>query len=437
MRLTNVARMGLPQGRLYSYAVEVSGRGEPIPVSFDQARHVGAGERPGSWMAIAFRLPTDATQRRLAQAWLAVVRRHGTLHSVFSPGDPQPVLHDVEVGPGEWREHQVAPGRLTRDVLREVLDAGCTPYGSPSHLLCLVESGDGRPVVVIGADHAHVDMWSLLVVLRDLLAEFRRPAGAAALPEARSFAEHTLELESRPRAPAQVRGRWHEVLTDCGGVMPCFPLPLGDLAVPVAEVVEVRDVLGSAQVSGLVAYGRAHGVRLLPVVVAAMTEVTADLAGQPLRAVFPVHSRYDERWHDSVGWFITNAVIESVEPGPVAAGEAVKEAMRLGSWPLADVLAPYGGMPAAPGMFAISWLDLGRLPVSTDPALAAQLVGAVTRTDGVMLWFVLDESGLHLRCRYPRTPEAHDSVGRWLEALVARLRELAATPVGEAPIHVS
>ncbi|MBU1803289.1 MAG: peptide synthetase [Actinobacteria bacterium] len=437
MRLTNVARMGLPQGRLYSYTVEVTGGGDPIPVSFDQARHVGAGERPGSWMAIAFCLPTDATQRRLAQAWVAVVRRHGTLHSVFSPGDPQPSLHDVEVGPGEWREHEVAPGRLTRDVLREVLDAGCTPYGRPSHRLCLVESGDGRPVVVIGADHAHVDMWSLLVVLRDLLAEFRRPAGAAALPPARGFEEHTLELESRPRAPADVRERWHEILGACGGVMPCFPLPLGDLAQPVAEVVEVRDVLGSAQVSGLVAFGRAHGVRLLPVVVAAMTEVTAELAGQPLRAVFPVHSRYDAGWHDSVGWFITNSVVESTDPDPVAAGEAVKEAMRLGSWALADVLAPYGGMPAAPGMFAISWLDLGRLPVTTDPALAAQFVGAVTRTDGVMLWFVLNESGLHLRCRYPETPAAHHSVGRWLDALVARLRTLAATPLTEPSVRVT
>ncbi len=208
--------------------------------------------------------------------------------------------------------------------------------------------------------------------------------------------------------------------------MPCFPLPLGDVTALRPECVEVRDVLGSAQVSQLVAFGHEHGVRLLPVVVAAMTEVTAELAGAPLRAVFPVHSRYDEGWHDSVGWFITNAVLESRDDSPAACGEAVKEAMSLGSWPLADVLEPYGGMPAAPGMFAISWLDLSRLPVATDPALAAQFVGAVIETDGVMLWFVLNESGLHLRCRYPDTPEAHDSVGRWLDAVVLRLRQMAA-----------
>ena len=60
----------------------------------------------------------------------------------------------------------------------------------------------------------------------------------------------------------------------------------------------------------------------------------------------------------------------------------------------------------SPGMFAISWLDLRRLPVRIDDVgLDAQYVSAAIQTDGVMLWFILDESGLHLRCRYPDTRE--------------------------------
>jgi GNAT superfamily N-acetyltransferase len=85
-------------------------------------------------------------------------------------------------------------------------------------------------------------------------------------------------------------------------------------------------------------------------------------------------------------------------------------------------------MPEAPGMFAISWLDLRRLPVRVDATgLEAQYVGAAVLTDGVMLWFVLDESGLHLRCRYPDTGEARRHVGGWLDALVDRLRAEART----------
>ncbi len=206
MRLTNVARMGLPHGRFHSYSVTAGSPGRPVPVSFDQERHLQLGERAGSWMAIALRLPETTTRERLGEAWLAVVRRHGTLHSVFTRStDGSPLLHDVDVAAGEWHEHEVARGRLTRDVLREVLDATCTPYAAPSHQLCVVDSDDGRPVVVIGSDHAHVDMWSLLIVVRDLLDELGRDVGAAAAPRARGFEEHTAELAVRPRAPQTVR----------------------------------------------------------------------------------------------------------------------------------------------------------------------------------------------------------------------------------------
>lgn len=82
-----------------------------------------------------------------------------------------------------------------------------------------------------------------------------------------------------------------------------------------------------------------------------------------------------------------------------------------------------GGMPATPGMSAVSWLDHRRLPVAVDDALDPQHVSAVIRTDGVMIWFVVDDAGLHLRCRYPDTDEAGEHVPAWLEAIVAGMRE--------------
>jgi mycolipenoyl-CoA---2-(long-chain-fatty acyl)-trehalose mycolipenoyltransferase / long-chain-acyl-CoA---trehalose acyltransferase len=86
-------------------------------------------------------------------------------------------------------------------------------------------------------------------------------------------------------------------------------------------------------------------------------------------------------------------------------------------------------MPATPGMFALSWLDTRRLPVAV-PDPAAQWVSAVIRTDGVMIWFVLNDAGLHLRCRYPDTPEARASLALWLAAVESELR--AAAPASEA-----
>ena len=99
----------------------------------------------------------------------------------------------------------------------------------------------------------------------------------------------------------------------------------------------------------------------------------------PLRAVFPVHSRNEARWHDSVGWFITNSVIQCADTDPAACAAAVTDALALGSHPLAPIFATYGGMPARPGMFAISWLDTRRLP-PVDDHLQIQYVSAVIET---------------------------------------------------------
>lgn len=426
MRLTNVAHLRLPFGRLLGYDVTVGQPGRSLPVSFDQRRHVGAGDRAGSWMALSFRLSESVPADRLAAAWLAVIARHGTLRSVFLPGvDGEPRLHQVDIGPGGWVDHPIAPGQAVNDALREVLDRACSPYRRPSHRLCVLETATG-PTVVVAADHSHVDMWSMLVIARDLLAELATREGrATSLPPAPPFSEHTRALRDRPAAPTEVHRRWAEVLSAGGGVMPRFPLSLGAATLQ-QERVEVRDVLDVDDSAAFSAQARDDGVSTLALVVAAMTDVTRELAGTPLRAVFPVHSRYDSTWHDSVGWFITNSVLESTDPDPRASAEAVKEAVRMGSWPLEDVLRPWGGMPEAPGMFAISWLDLRRLPVRVDATgLEAQYVGATIRTDGVMLWFILDEAGLHLRCRYPDTPEARLNVGTWLDAVIARVQSRA------------
>jgi len=431
MRLTNVTHLRLPFGRLWGYDVSVSAPRRRIPVSFDQRLHVGAGERPGSWMALSIRLPAPTSRESLADAWLAVVARHGTLRTAFVPGaDGEPELHEIEIGPGTWVEHQIAPGQAVNDAVREILDAACSPFAQPSHRLCVLETAAGL-TVVIAADHAHVDMWSMLVIARDLLSALDAgKQGRGPLPgPVPAFEEHTQALLDRNAAPDDVRQRWEDIIRDSGGVMPRFPLPLGAPG-PQRERVEVRDVFDLDDGAAFAAQARDDGVSTLALAVVAMTAVTRELAGTPLRAVFPVHSRYDSNWHDSVGWFITNSVLESGAAEPRAAAAAVKEAVRLGSWPLADVFAPWGGMPVAPGMFAISWLDLRRLPVRIDSiGLDAQYVGAAIDTDGVMLWFILDESGLHLRCRYPDTAEARTNVGGWLDLLVARLQADARSSV--------
>ncbi len=431
MRLTNIVRMALPPGRLLSYAVRpVGAPGRRLPVSFDQGRHVADGQRPGSWMAIAARLPLHVTQDDLAAAWVSVVQRHGTLRTAFcqDPGGGVQ-LHEITVVPGEWAEHPIPEGQDPRRSLRALFDESCRPFDQPSYRLALMipdsDEADRRPMVIVGSDHAHVDMWSFLVVLRDLFTclddlACGRPPGAGLAPAA-SFAEHSAALEARPPAPDDVRERWSELLSAGGGVMPRFPLALGDPHFEGDSVVEVRDVLDADRAAAFAARAERQGVRAIALAVSAITAATKQVTGKPLRALFPVHSRDEPRWRDSVGWYITNSVIECDDPAPSACARAVREAIMLGSYPLAPIFAPYGGMPTAPGMFALSWLDTRRLP-SLPPEAEVQYVSAGIHDDGIMVWFIVNDTGLHLRVRYPNTPEAGINVEDWLDAVQQGLR---------------
>lgn len=434
MRLTNIAQMSLPQGRLRSFNIQMSDApGRSLPLSFDQRRHVGLGERPGSWMAISFRVPEHTSADALSQAWLAVVERHGTFRTAFSRNpEGDLVLTEAAVVGGFWRDHPAVTGEGMSDQLRRVLDVFCGPFQRPSYLLCMVHpeasAQDRRPVVIIGGDHAHLDMWSLAVIVRDMqtyLSNGQENASVdSPLAAAHSFAEHTALLEQMPETPGTIRERWSEILEVNDGAMPRFPLPLGDISEPRAEVVEVRDVFAADEVKRFERRAQESGVRVIAFAVSVLAEVTKRMSGIPLRAVFPVHSRFEQRWRDSVGWFITNSVLECRDHDPTACEASVKEALKLGSYPLQPIFSLYGGMPEKPGMFAISWLDTRRLPI-LDQALQIQYVSAVIRTDGVMIWFVINDSGLHLRCRYPGTDEARANVGAWLDAVEQGLRQMA------------
>lgn len=430
MRLTNISQLHLPFGKLYGYDVQASrDAGTSLPISFDQRAHVGRGARPGSWMAISFTLPDPVDKDDLARAWMSVIGRHGTLRTAYSDTVDGLRLGPITVEPGAWTEHEVAAGQEMNIAVRDVLDQACSPFNTPSHRLLLIETAD-RPTVVVGMDHSHTDMWSMLVLLRDLTQSLRSvqtgQEPSREIPPA--FAEHTASLHRA--VPAEVRQRWEDILAAENGTMPLFPLDLGSPEAGQAERVEVRNVLDADDNALFHAHARAHKVSTLALALSSMAEATAGMTDKPLRAVFPVHSRHDKSWYDSMGWFITNSVLEVPDADPNTARSAIREAVKLGSWPLQEVFGD-NGMPESPGMFALSWLDLRNLPVKVDSTvLEAQFVSANITTDGVMLWFILDNTGMHLRCRYPDTDAARRNVGTWLDRLVAKIRHHAWNSAG-------
>lgn len=432
MRLTTVHNMDLRPGVVVRYDVTAQPYNtcSTPPISFDQKRHCELGPRPGSWMAVAFKLPVVATPAELESAWLQVISRHETLRTrVVNPADP--ALEMLHVGKGQWSTARPADPRT---LLREIFDESCDPFATPSYQLCVVDHTSEATdqftdaTVVIGLDHCHTDAWSLLVLIRDFTAflhgvQADDPTAAAqhcALPPANSFGEHSRELQARPPAPVAVQDSWREIMQETGE-MPTFPLPLGDVSEPRDQVVEIHDVFDANGLAAFESAAAAREVRLLGVAVAAMA---------PFSAVFPVHSRRQPftpsgTWAQAMGWFITNSVIRCSSSDPVEAMHSVKEAILLGSYPLGPLLEEFGGMPHTEGMLAVSWLDNRKLPVQVDPAMDPQHISAEIKVNGVMLWFVINEDGMHVRVRYPDTPEAQENVSVWCRNVCATLQEFA------------
>ncbi len=436
--LTNITHATLPQGALATctLAVEEAAAGSLLPISFDQRMHVGAGDRPGTWMAVSFELPGPATRQELGAAWLRLIRRHQTLRTVFRTpsdyhGDAQLTLHQIhEPLSVRWQEHpSTAEG--TRATLKTVLDRACSPLGTPSHRLCVIHPEDTSqsPTVVLAADHSHVDAWSLPVLAHDFLEALvlvKSPASDDPVAQAASFAEHTRALAEAASAPQTIHQRWQEIVSAGHGTMPTFPLPLGQLQPTPAEAVTTRAVLDAQQLRDLEDHAQDVGHRPFTMVISSMTQACSELAGSPLRAVLPVHSRTEPRWQEAVGWFITNSVVESSNPDLAMCRAAVREALQLGSHALEPIMRPYGGMPVPPGMFMISYLDYRRLPAALPQSLNPQHISASAPTNGVQVWCVVTDSGLHIRARYPDTPRAQESVETWLAAVIGHLQKLAA-----------
>ena len=114
-------------------------------------------------------------------------------------------------------------------------------------------------------------------------------------------------------------------------------------------------------------------------------------------------------------------MLDTADPDPASCAAAVDEAVRLGAFPLAPIFDRIGGGRETPGMFALSWLDVRRLPLGIDPALEPQFVSAELPTDNIMIWFIVNGDGLHLRCRYPDNDVARATVGAWLDEVTTRM----------------
>ncbi|UQA94190.1 condensation domain-containing protein [Streptomyces halobius] len=471
MRVTTMDRY-LPQpGRVVEFvpspatlAVADTAVASTIPPSFNQRFHLRTADRaPGSprhWLACAFDItggPIDTGALRATfEEW---VRRHETLRSGFRaapegpPGAERFVLpaEKVELVVGDAEEY-VGPKEV-RGRLARRLDETCRPLGWPTYFFSAILRPGGA-TVFCGFDHCNMDGYSLAIAVHEIRESYAVHAAGEIpapdlLPETGSFVEYCAVEQERAAGPAPDRSdpviaRWGEFFAACGGTTPSFPL---DLGVPAGERApqgtDCRRLLDAEGAAEFERRCRAAGGNVFSGALTAVGLAARRLGGgEVVRLCTPLHTRYEERWENAVGWFTTVAPLTvdiggaaGVAEGSPRTRAAFREALRLAERPVAQVLTALGGdvRRTRDDVFMVSYIDYRRFPGSESHlACNAHHVSSVTTADDAQFWVSRTHEGVFLRSRHPATPHAEQVV----QSFADTMGELLAAGAGGAPVGI-
>lgn len=437
MQLTSAELANVPEGVLLQWIPAPSSEGIIVPEApptFNQLNHAGTACEHGGWLCVLFDLPGTFDEMTLRDAFTSLLQRHDGLRTIvdFSGSSPQTRCHQGEFS---WRrQNHTLPGDLAerRHALARIIDAATTTRTFPAYLLGAIVGE--RVTVVVASDHAHVDAVSMALIVRDLteLYAARQSGRAVNLRPAAGFVSYaaaaaSVTLESAdPRLP-----QWHAFFDRHDRGLPHFALLPDSVDKQSNSVVEVRPVLTAAQTHTVAQRARRHGAGMLATLLCASAEGSAAMGGPAtFETLVPVTTRTEPRWHDTLGWLVTNgpAAIEvraTSEETLAGAQQHVQSAMVLGRMPLAEVIGSYRpGFSATGDVTMVSYLDYRRVDGHhLHDRLRAQQISASTPATDVQTWWVRNEDGLALRCRFPGTPDAAAVVPQWLDRTCEQLAQ--------------
>ncbi|GAA5060933.1 condensation domain-containing protein [Nocardia callitridis] len=410
----------------------------PVAPSFNQRVHLASAERGSTWLAGSFEVEGAIDHAALELAYRGLIDRHGSLRSSFVSTVRGPSRRRYPT-PRLRRQDGVRADTATqlRDLLRQAFTERCRPFGFPAYLLGAIDRPE-RSTIICGFDHAHVDSYSIAIVIEDmrrLYQGFR----SETLPKTGDFVDFCAEQAAvAPTLDDQRLHEWHRFFGTRASP-PTFPLDLG-LApgTKAPQASDLRQVLDAAAVERFETLCRGQGSGVFAGCLAAMAESVRSLGGgDRTRVLFPMHTRHHDAWRHAVGWFTSDAPIEvDTDADPATAirrtGRGVRAGIELGTLPLEHVVAALGGLDLVrDDIFMMSYIDYRRLPGATHHhAVRAQHISNVSAADDAQFWLSRTADGLALRSRYPDTAEAHSVIAGFLDEFQHTLLRFGAASHG-------
>ncbi|MGH2942836.1 MAG: condensation domain-containing protein [Solirubrobacteraceae bacterium] len=449
MKLTEISKYDAQPGQLIEWnldratiaAAAQSGL-DPRPPSYTQDAHVKTaafmqeiGVQAPTWLATAFDIPRQLDLAAMEATFLQWITRHETLRSGLRLSGEE--LERFTLSADAMALERTVVDRFTRgeDVvtyLEDRFDEAANPLTWPNYLFVTV-SHDAGFTVYLAFDHSNVDGYSIAQIAHEIheLYEATVTGRPAELAEVGSYVDFSkIERDSTEEVDADHYSvaRWREFLDTCGGELPRFPLDLG-----LAPGELPRQTGGCEWLldpDGAEAFDiacKAAGGNFNAGVMAAACIASYELGGDPVyRSVVPFHTRSEEQWATSLGWYIGLAPLEIDTAQARDFPELLQMARRANR-----LIKPIAQVPFAK---ICSLLDAAVRPVSVISYIDARVVpgsarwtewnahafGKVSYGDEVYMWVNRTQEGVYVTCRYPHTDVAHRNVN----AFIDRVREI-------------
>jgi hypothetical protein len=456
MRLTWISEYEAREGRLIEWTLDrvtlaaaAAAPADPRPASFMQEAHVqtalalrGAGVRAPTWLGTAFDVPGVLDRRALEAALLAWIARHETLRSGLRLVDGELERFTLSTDAVALAQSVAVDFGAGADVLSYLdarFDEATDPLTWPPYLFVTVAREDAF-TVYLAFDHSNVDGYSIVQIPHEIheLYAAARDGHPAALSSVGSYVDFSTTERERARHVDETHDavvRWRELVADCDGQLPAFAL---DHHVTPGELPKQTGVcewlLDVHDAKAFAAACKAAGANAHAGVLAIASIIARQRAAQPVyRTIIPLHTRTEQRWATSLGWYVALAPIQidstqarDFQDLITIAHDELTTAKKTADVPFAKVcdLLHTALRPTS----VLSYMDGRMVPGAHQWATwNARGFGKVSYGDETYLWINRTVNGLYATARYPGTPQAHTNITTYLNDTRHILHTIATT----------
>ncbi|MFI8569199.1 condensation domain-containing protein [Rhodococcus sp. NPDC078407] len=472
MEYTELADYPLPAGRLTEWVPRVDDdRWSPDSrgLSFTHQDHCERSA-PGSWIGTVFEIHRRYDVEAVRATIIAYMGRHEAFRTKVSR-DPES---------GSWQRFTV-PTDAVRVVdcahteprtetqvfshLHSWFGKTVSPTAWPHFVLATIEPDDASRALSNGpgesfllafaADHSVMDAYSQIYAINEIDRLYTQALEGTdpELPEVGSYVDFSQSEralgDTLTRDHSAVR-TWQDFLAVENGRFPSFPLPLAAERAPVTDGPAAQSsisswLLTSDQSDAVNAACRAAGYNMQAGILAALALTNARLSGRTsLRTVMPMHTRDEQKWAASVGWYVGILPMEIELDNARTFGEALEAAAAAGSANKGLARMPYSRIAqilesTEIPRFVVSYIDLRFLP---DAAQWQARKGRALRSnchadDEVYFWVNRTLEGLNISARFPSSDVASTNVHRFITEFVAVLTAVIDSDAGTDTVLTS